>query len=401
VYCKINKQIIKKISDIEVEITQMKKKVGIITLHGYENYGNKLQNYALQEIVKGLGFEVHTLVINTAQAPMCRNKYLRKIKSIIQKPINVIYKELIKLINRKLYYHKNKESIEGKIRIFKEFSNIFLNEKYYSNQHLDLEKINKDYDYFITGSDQVWNPLYINKSPLYFLTFTDKEKRIAYAPSFGRDDIPKEYQEIFRKWILEMAYLSVREESGKEIIKNITGKDATVLVDPTLLISKEKWLDIARISKCKTNDNYILTYFLGGKDKETEKNILDISRKNNLKIISMANINNKKTYKTGPSEFIDYINSASLFLTDSFHGVVFSILMEVPFVVYKRITKSFSMYSRIETLLDMFNLRSREINNIKKMENIFNIDFSYIPNILEAERKKALDYLKTALDVKE
>ena len=108
----------------------------------------------------------------------------------------------------------------------------------------------------------------------------------------------------------------------------------------------------------------------------------------------------KKTYKTGPGEFIDYINSASVFFTDSFHGVVFSILMQTPFVVYERISKSSSMYSRIETLLDMFELRSREANNARDKKDIFNIDFSHIQPILEYERKKALDYLKNALGIK-
>ncbi len=142
----------------------------------------------------------------------------------------------------------------------------------------------------------------------------------------------------------------------------------------------------------------MLTYFLGKVPKETQKKIKQIAEKNKLEIVRLADIRDKKRYLAGPSEFIDYINSAALVCTDSFHGTVFSILMETPFIVFDRVGTS--MYSRIETLLDKFKLHSRQANYIKDDE-IFNIDFSHIPPILDEERKKALNYLKEALNVKD
>ena len=120
----------------------------------------------------------------------------------------------------------------------------------------------------------------------------------------------------------------------------------------------------------------MLTYFLGG-------------------------IREKDSCTTGPSEFIDYINSCSIFCTNSFHGAVFSILLEKPFIVYERQGTFLSMYSRINTLLDKFDLNSRKIENIRSNNDIFNIDYSHVPSILERERKKSFDYLKEALNIKD
>jgi hypothetical protein len=377
-----------------------KKKVGIITLHGYENYGNKLQNYALQEIIKELGYEAHTLIITDTKRKSSGNKFLSTIKANIDKPINIICKKIVNKINKKLYYYRYSEIIKRRTSLFKEFSNMYLNEQFYSNRQSELEMINKNYDYFIAGSDQIWNPQYINNSGLDFLVFADENKRIAYAPSFGMDNIPEECKKNYIKWISKMKYLSVREVSGVAIIKELINRDVPVLVDPTLLLSKDRWLNVSKLAHNKPKDKYLLTYFLGGMTKEIKKSVNNIAKKYNFQIVHLANINEKKSYVTSPCEFIDYINSASLVFTDSFHGVVFSILMEKPFVVYKRITESFSIYSRIETLLDMFQLKSREAINIKKNEKeLFSVNYSHIQPILEIERNEAINYLKKALNV--
>ena len=126
-----------------------------------------------------------------------------------------------------------------------------------------------------------------------------------------------------------------------------------------------------------------------------------IAKENNLGVIKLGDITEKDTYITGPSEFIDYLNSCSIFCTDSFHGVVFSILMEKPFIVYERMGTSSSMFSRIETLLNKFNLNSRKAENIRTDEEAFNIDYSHVPPLLEAERNKAINYLRDALNVRD
>lgn len=256
------------------------------------------------------------------------------------------------------------------------------------------------YDFFVTGSDQVWNPNFRKGSPIDFLTFAPSENRIAYAPSFGISEVPQEYVENYRLWLSEMAHLSVREEDGARIIKDLTGRVAPVLIDPTIMLTKEKWLSISEVPSNKSMKPYLLTYFLGEVSKGRTKMLKDIAKKNDLEIINLAQIKDKVAYLSGPSEFIDYIKSASIFCTDSFHGAVFSILLDTPFMVFKREGKSPSMNSRIDTLLKTFKLESRLAEKVKTNDQIFDVDYSHTVPILEGERKKALNYLKNALEVK-
>lgn len=372
----------------------MGKKITIFTLNGYSNYGNRLQNYALENAIKFLNCEVCTAIIKDKR----QSSFVKKLKNV--ESFKDFCNKGINKINIKLKFLIYKNKIINRNNKFIEFSKEFLNEKeptlYFNN--FTKNKI-KQNEYFITGSDQVWNPLYPEVTSLYFLTFVPKEKRIAYAPSFGISEIPEEYKENYKKWLSEIKYISVREESGAKIIKELTGRDAPVLVDPTLLLTREKWLTIAKPAKNKPKDKYLVTYFLGGVPKEYKKEIKKFAKNNQLKIINLGDIKETKTYITGPSEFLDYINSCDIIFTDSFHGTVFSILFEKPFVVYKRVGGS-SMYSRIKTLLKMFKLESREYEKVRIDNSLFEIDYSHVPKILEIERSKSYNYLKEALNIK-
>lgn len=371
------------------------KKAGILTLNGYNNYGNRLQNYATQEVLKELGFQVETILVDRTD-PNSRklSNRLRKISSI---------NELCKNISNKIEYYLNKHIIKERQKTFLNFSKQNINETDYtiSNNYIPNDLSNK-YDYFIVGSDQVWNPYNLHGTSFYFLTFVKETyKKIAYAASFGISEIPAEFKERYKEWLSGMHRLSVREDDGAKIIKELTGRDAPVLVDPTMLLTKEKWLSIAKPAKNKPKGKYLLTYFLGGIPPKYKSQIRNIVKENNLEVINLGDLREKETYETGPSEFIDYINSCSIFCTDSFHGTVFSILFQKPFIAYERMGSALSMYSRIDTLLNKFDLICRKAESIKTNDEVFDIDYSHVPPILEQERKKAIDYLKEALDIKD
>lgn len=376
------------------------KKVGIITINDYQNYGNRLQNYATQEVIKSLGFSVETIVNEPNKIIPTRKKYefIKHINKLKNKPYEEIFSKVNDKISKKLFKSYTLQRIE----VFKEFTKSHLLETNYTISEGNIpSKLSSEFDYFITGSDQVWNPHFRNGSSVDFLNFAPKEKRIAYAPSFGIAEIPGDYIINYKKWLSEMHRLSVREKAGAKIIKDLTGRDAQVMVDPTLMLSKEKWLSISSSPKNKPSQPYLLTYFLGNKTKKLRAEICNIAKEKNLKIINLVDISDKGTYIGGPSEFIDLINSASVFCTDSFHGVIFSMLMETPFVVFERAGSLPSMNSRIETLLSTFKLESRLSKNIKNNDQVFNIDYSHIGPILENERNKALVYLKEALQARE
>jgi hypothetical protein len=378
------------------------KKIGIITLNGYSNYGNRLQNYAVQELLKSLGFYVETILVS--QTLKASNRKIGKICRIY-KLINLSPKEIIiKMIRKFTYIFNNNNYVRcqnKRIEYFKLFSKKYILE---TDFELSINKIPENisdrYDYFITGSDQVWNPNLKKDLSIYFLSFAPRNKRIAYAPSFGVSYIYKDLINFYKERLLDMSSLSVREKDGAKIIRELIGKYVPVLVDPTLMIPKEQWLRIAKAASNKPKSNYMLTYFLGEITINNKNYIKNIAKKNNLKIINLLDLKDRETYQIDPSGFIDYINSASLFCTDSFHGVVFSIILETPFIVFDRESNLGSMYSRINTLLTTFKLKSRNINNIKCIDQIFRVDFSHIAPILEIEQRKTIDYLKKALGIK-
>lgn len=357
------------------------KKIAIATLNGYFNYGNRLQNYALQEFLNSLGFNVQTIRFNRDK----KNKYkshLSKVKKLVTNP--------------------SAYSIEKKRHeVFIDFSNKYIAEtERIFNMEDDLTHLDLEFDYFVVGSDQVWNPSMNRVSSFFFLDFAEERKRIAYAPSFGISKLPDDVISHYQKWIKEIPYLSVREDDGAKLIKDLTGREVGVLVDPTLLLTKEKWINVSKAAKKKPAGEYLLTYFLGEIPKEYKKQINEIANVRGLKIINLGDKNEKDTYQTGPSEFIDYINDCSVFCTDSFHGAVFSILMEKPFIVYER-KGTVSMYSRIDTLLNKFDLSERKSYDIEINQKVFEMDYSHVTPILEAERQKSIDFLRNSLNVKD
>lgn len=371
-------------------------KIGIITLNGYENYGNRLQNYALEEVLRSFNYDVKTIIIQECIQKE-KNRTLNRIRSLGMKDLFRSIK--LRTINRTIYNSQKK-----RLEIFKDFSSKYLNEVKYTisvkeqlNTYYDFAK---DYEYFIVGSDQVWNPNFIENENIYFLRFTRKNKRIAYAASFGISELPEKYRENYKNLLNGMEQISVREDAGADIVKDLTGLDVPVHVDPTLLLSKEQWLKITIRAKNKPRNRYLLTYFLGGISNRYVNQIQELAKMNNLAIVNLGDIHEKDTYRTGPSQFLDYISDCSIFCTDSFHGVVFSILFEKPFIVYPR-EGSISMYSRINTLLDKFDLNNRKVENMKIGEDVFNIDYSNIADIIEKEKNRAINYLKKVLNIKD
>lgn len=371
------------------------KKVAIITLNGYQNYGNRLQNYALQEVIKELGFEVETILHHKTQSISIDNKLINIVKSLIN-----LRKSGIRNIKKKIKCRVNKNVIDfikrGRSENFKSFSSKYIIE---TNYYISIDKIPKNlgqqYDFFVTGSDQIWNPLYHYHNDIEpaieYLTFAPKEKRLSYAASFGLDIIPEKFIQRVSHGLNGMSSILVREQAGVDIVNGIIGREAYLVLDPTMLLTKEKWLSIAEPNINKPKHKYVLTYFLGEMSSDTLKYLQHVSSKYNLEVVHLENFNYEELYKSNPSHFIDFINSATIFLTDSFHGVVFSILLETPFVVFKRQQNGPSMYSRIETLLHIFQLEHRQINFIENNSlGLLNLDFKDVTEILISEREKSL-----------
>jgi len=333
-------------------------------------------------VVKELGFDVDTLVI-----PRKGSHPDYKKPSLVSRSYELLKnspQDFIRHVNNKVFGGKHKRLYTERTNLFRKFSKEFLSERFCESTGVVLEKMGNEYDYLIVGSDQVWNP--------YNIKYAENQKRISYAASFGIENLPGEFLSMIKPWLSEMKALSVRETSGSEIIKKLTGKNAEVSLDPTLLLSKEKWLSIAKKGP-QVNRKYILVYFLGEQTKELKKTIEEIANRFSLDIIDLANLPNNEFYLTGPREFIDYISSAELF-----HGTAFSIILETPFYVLERIGTE-SMYSRIDTLLKKLNLKQRELNLADRpSKKIFEIDFPNVLEKLKKEQNESFDYLAVSLE---
>lgn len=381
-------------------------KIGLITIIDYKNYGNRLQNYAVQEVLKSLGCEV-TTIINVPKEGVREKRSIKntisKISKLIKhKNFKTIFRKLAIKLNNIVYKKKREQLIIDKCNSLKDFSSQFISEsEFIISENSYPQDLSELYDYFIVGSDQVWNPRYRKGSSIDFLTFASKHKRIAYSPSFGVSTIPKEFEDTYKKWLNDFKSLSVREEAGSLIINKLTSKEAPVLVDPTIMLSKEKWVGISKKSVAKPKNKYLLTYILGGMSKEINNLINELSIKHDLEVVKLGDFEQADYYAIDPSEFIDYINSATIFLTDSFHGGVFSILMETQFILFNRLGTGPSMNSRIETLLTKFALTDRKWENVKKSKDYFGAKFTNTEAILKMERQKAKDYLMKSLEVEE
>lgn len=368
----------------------MKNKVAILTITHGQNYGNRLQNYAVQTVLERFDLQVET-IRNTTKTFNTRTLNYR-----------------LKLFIKRLTGYQL-EQLDIRRYKFDKFTDKYIK---LSKYEVAVGNIPNDlkckYDLFVSGSDQVWNPHYGCNSHIDFMTFADKKQRISYAASFGIEELPEGSRSTYAEWIKGLNHISVREGSGARIIKELTGRDATILVDPTMMLSANEWEKIE--SKPKFLDEskkFILAYFLGDIESDKQKYVKKVADELEYEIIYLyndtnedENARNDKSFAYDPSEFLWLIHHAKIVFTDSFHACVFSILYNTPFRVFERTEKeNLKMGSRIQNLLDIFGLKSCYGNISEELECI--VDDNYdVTEILEEERKRTMGYLSTALKIK-
>ncbi len=360
------------------------KKVSIITIYDENNFGNRLQNYAVQEKIKKLGITVISV------------KYQRNYETKLKYKIKKYIKTIIRIFTQS---KRNK-----KLKLFKSFNkNIIITNKMYNPK--TIKKFDNKYycDFFIVGSDQVWNPSFGRLTEIELLNFTSRNK-VAFSASFGISSLPNELKNRVKNSLNEFKLISVREDAGKKIINDLQiNKDVEVLVDPTMLLNADEWDKVSRkpkqISKL-SGKKYILNYFLGNLSEERKKEIQRIATENDCEIINILD-KNDPFFVSGPSEFLWLEKNAFLICTDSFHSSVFAILYNRPFIVFNREDKTKSMNSRIETLISKFNLKNREYNGKNITQENLKHDYTEAYKILEQERIKSKKFLKSALDIDE
>ena len=360
------------------------KTAAIITIHVGQNFGSNLQTIATCEVIKRLGYQ--PIVVNYIPKRVARNSYWRE---AIKNPVKLFWR----IINAPLFY-KN-------LHIYEEYQERFckLTKPIYDDD--DFETSCPKADVYITGSDQVWNSIHNQGfNERYFWGGIPAHLcKIAYASSFGVEQLPEVEYAMVKKYLAEYHSISVREMSAKRIVESM-GFTAEHLLDPTFMISKEDWMPF--MSSRLIEEPYLLVYVpYNIKDKaDIYATARMVANKLSLKIVTFSWNYSKermadKTMKfMNPGDFLSLMYYSDYVITNSFHGTAFSVNLNKQFGVY--LPSGFG--TRIESILSLCNLEERLIRNCKDLDRIYKqIDYDSVNTILDAERLKAINFLKEAL----
>lgn len=374
----------------------MRDKVLLTTVFSGYNYGSSLQALAGKLVLRELGYDCQLVGMKS----LVKGRDIR-----LKKLVTILWRSFVlrgsRGANALSTYQKsyNKTLIGDSVTRFAQFTDKYLQPNYLSWR--GLKKIANDSVACFAGSDQIWNSSTMYIDPMYYLRFAPAYKRVALAPSFGRDFVAEYNVGKMSRWIGEFTSLSVREDSGVKLIKDMTGRDAINLVDPTLMIDGEIWKkNLGVEDKCT---NYILAYFLDKPSDSARRAISELKGLLGCEVIAIPYQFDQMDYcdkvvPTGPVEFLDLINNAKCVLTDSFHGTAFSINLHTPFYVFAReYGSAHSQNSRVESILKKMDMQDR-FEPGEASHKYSQIDFNKSEEVLKAERTKARDYLKAALN---
>lgn len=339
-------------------------KIKTITCHHVYNYGASLQAYALMKHLKNEGHEVE-IIDYLPDYKLGRYKFIyvpyeSKYHSIGQK--HFLFRLLYSILHRRWWVFK----AWGRKKSFDSFKRKYLcctKKCYNSAEHLNANP--PVADVYIAGSDQIWNTDMKNGlDKAYYADFGKQEtRRIAYAASFGIENIKVEYCDFIAKEVAKFNAISVREKVGLSILKQLGIKEGVQVTDPVFLLNKKEWMQLGSYAKIYTfkQKNYILIYDFV-EDERIRNFALQIKEKTGFPIVSINDCSSKKyadynINDAGPLEFIDLIDKASYIISNSFHGTAFSIIFNKEFYTFSLNTQQTS--SRMTDLLDTLGLSER------------------------------------------
>lgn len=357
-------------------------KVAIVTmLEKNYNYGATLQAYALAKYLNQQGYRCEVLrVQHYVDKIETTNTIAKKVKKRIAKSANGRTDLKTALWNT---YGKIKGEYGQEIVRKAEVNNEILFEKFVE-QYIPCSQLynaqnvccaNEIYDVFICGSDQIWKPECTNGT--YFLDFCELNKgKIAYAPSIARNVLNREEVKYYKEKLatFKAQNIAIREKRGAELIEEILGKPIAVVLDPTFLLDPAEWIALAKKKHRIVEERYCLSYFLSPNCDAT-KRIGKVVHQRGLKLVNISYGIEKGYYqhcksdfaleKVGPIEFLNLLLYADVIYTDSFHGVVFSIIFNKNFKVLDRRIhgNNEQMTSRLDTLLELAKAEECRIEN--------------------------------------
>lgn len=363
------------------------------------NYGSILQAYALQQYLNSFDDIEYDVICQYGKKIASMDNLMDKLRTvgIIETTKRIFWKFIIPNLRKRNQSIQN--FVDEKIRV---------TAKSYNKDEMNL--LNRIYDAFICGSDQIWNPMLESADSIYWLGFVDEGKsKIAYAPSFGVNSVDNETALKIRKNLKTFDAVSCREKQGTDALNRICKKDiCTTVLDPTLLIDPVKWGKIS--GKKAIKGKYLFAYMLRGTTSQ-RKYIERYARKHNLKIVTMPFLDNEKIcmydakfgdikcWDADPAMFINLIRYADKVFTDSFHCMVFSIIYHRDFFVFPKIGKA--QLNRMTGLMELFHTGNRmiDIKNDNFCDKLKKINWEETDAILKEKRSESEKYLNNALDI--
>ncbi len=369
----------------------MKKRVGLVTVHRAVNAGASLQAFALCRAIENLEYtcEIIDYMFENAGGYQTENLLTTQgIASHVQRIL--LTRSRIRCLNRFAVFQNELPIVPP------QFTSI-----------QDIRQTSLNYDTLICGSDQIWSPSLIARGVAepFYLTFAPDKPRVAYAPSFGVTDIPDEHRERMKQLISDFSSLSAREKRGVEMIRELTGIEAEHVLDPTLLVPAETFDEITVEPDIHQPFIFVFTTQYPKTAAHMELMRAIAEQFHLLIVIGLIGTFHPKwllepgtfRFDIGPKEFLGLIRKASFVVTNSYHGTALSIAMRKNFMVIPH----FHFNSRMESLLEIFNLQHRQLNDTHSGASASQfmepIDYLEVDRRLLQERHKSLNFLKRAL----
>jgi len=364
-------------------------KIALITIHWTPNYGAALQAFSTVQVLKEFG---EVSVIDYRSKRLYRSMALLRFGGEFRAVLRV-GKDVFRLFPRYCVIKK-----------FKRFGHEYLNMTKIISTDQDFNELSRQFDIFVSGSDQIWNPRVSNENGKidgrYFLDFAGGQKKISYASSIGSYNYSEKELSRVVSLLEQYDHLAVRESDSAKYLEELLKRPVEHVLDPTLLLTKDQWLQAFEIDEDDCVNPYILVYALK-KDKALKRAVETVASYLKIRVITIdqdpfTNFKNEKHIRdAGPIDFVKLFSKASYVVTNSFHGVCFSLNFNIPFVV----TTPPGGINRIDSLLVAVGAPDRIVKDSAKLSALVEakLEFSAMNNRLNRLRKESMKYIKNSI----
>lgn len=370
-------------------------KIALVTIHYAVSHGATLQTFATQKILSRYG---DVSIIDYKSAHLIRIMRLFRLGPRLRSLLWAV-KDLYRLFPRYRLIRKFRGFIKEHFKLTDKYECI--NEM----SHLDGK-----FDIFVSGSDQIWNPKVIDDidrptgklDAVYLLGFVKKSKKISFSSSYGSYSFSDEEEAFLKQYLESYTHLSVRESDAAIFLSKLLNKPVAHTLDPTLMLTRQEWLDSFELCQVDNRDDYIFVYIVRNtKDRFVNEVVREVSKRLAVKIITVDQElfsefkADEYIRDAGPIDFLKLLSNAKMVITNSFHGTVFSVNFCVPFIS----VKPGSGLNRTEGFLSKIGLHSQLVTKMEYLDQAmrFDFDFKNVHRNLDAFRSASIEYIEKAI----